>query len=51
MFNPINIDLIFRGVIYIEISSALYGISVTKPCDEKSIELEKEHLTYQSVCR
>jgi hypothetical protein len=44
-----NIDLIFGGVLYIELPSMLFGIHVTRPCDKISVELEKKHTTYQSA--
>ncbi|CAN5683764.1 hypothetical protein BH24ACI1_BH24ACI1_18080 [soil metagenome] len=47
--HDVNIDLIFGGVLYIELPSLLFGVKVTKPCDEKSVELEKRYTTYQSA--
>lgn len=48
-FNPVTTDLIFAGVLYMEIPSILFGIRITIPCDEKAIEIEKNHTTFQCV--
>ncbi len=47
--HNVNVDLIFGGVLYVEIPSCLFGIKVSKPCDEKAVELEKRFTTYQSA--
>lgn len=49
MFNPINIDIIFRAVLYIEMPFSLTGIRVTQPCDQKALELEERFCKYRCV--
>jgi hypothetical protein len=47
--DPVTTDLIFAGVLYVELPSMLYGLRVTLPCDDKAIEIEKSHTTFQCV--
>jgi hypothetical protein len=44
-----NVDLIFAGVLYLEIPSTFSGLTVSVPCDEEAVELEKRFTTYQSA--
>jgi hypothetical protein len=47
--SPVTTDLIFAGVLYIELPSLLFGVRITLPCDEKAVEIEKNHTTYQCL--
>jgi hypothetical protein len=47
--HNVNIDLIFGGVLFVELPSSLFGIKISKPCDEKALELEKRFTTYQAA--
>src|SRR5215207_6863608 len=49
LLNPVTTDLIFAGVLYMELPSMLFGVRVSMPCDEKAIEMEKSHTTYQCL--
>ncbi len=49
MFNPINIDILFRAVLYMELPFSLTGIRITQPCDKKAIELEAKFGNLRSV--
>lgn len=47
--DPITTDLIFAGVLHIDLPFMLFGLRITMPCDEKAIEVEKRHTTFQCV--
>jgi hypothetical protein len=49
LLNPVTTDLIFAGVLFMELPSMLFGVRITMPCDAKAIEMEKSHTTYQCL--